>query len=155
VHARSREGFNGAVIVSMTAEYALRAMAQIAALGSDGALRAKDLSALAHVPAPYLSKILHRLVAAGLLESEKGHGGGFRLTRPPSKISFHDIFLALGEELESDRCAFGWGACDKKHPCLLHPAISELNTQFGRWSKRSTLAMVAARLPHQAARGKL
>lgn len=130
----------------MTAEYALRAMAQIAALGVDGALRAKDLSELAHVPTPYLSKILRRLTAAGLLESEKGHGGGFRLTRPPSKISFADIFAALGEELDSNRCAFGWGDCDKKHPCLLHPAFSQLKGQLGAWSKSSTLAMAAERL---------
>jgi Rrf2 family transcriptional regulator, iron-sulfur cluster assembly transcription factor len=129
------------VIVSMTAEYALRAMAQIAALGADGALRAKDLSELSHVSTPYLSKILRRLVAAGLLESEKGHGGGFRLARPAAKISFADIFRALDEELDQNRCAFGWGECDKKNPCLLHPAFSELKAQLSTWSKHSTLAM--------------
>ena len=132
------------MIVSMTAEYALRAMAQIAALGDDGAMRARDLSAMAHVPTPYLSKILRRLVAAGLLESEKGHGGGFRLTRSPSRITFADIFRALGEEIDQNRCAFGWGECNKKNPCLLHPAFSELKTQLIAWAKRSTLAMAAA-----------
>lgn len=129
------------MIFSMTAEYALRAMAQIAALGADDAVRAKDLSALAHVPTPYLSKILRRLVAGGLLESEKGHRGGFRLTRAPQKITFADILEALDEELDTNRCAFGWGACDKKNPCLLHPAFAELKEQLGIWSRESTLAM--------------
>jgi Rrf2 family transcriptional regulator, iron-sulfur cluster assembly transcription factor len=131
------------MIVSMTAEYALRAMAQIAALGVDGAIRAKDLSELAHVPTPYLSKILRRLVAAGLLDSEKGHGGGFRLARPAHKISFADIFEALDESLDENRCAFGWGECDQKRPCLLHPAFSKLKAQLGEWSHSATLAMAA------------
>lgn len=130
------------MIVSMTAEYALRAMAQIAALGEGEAIRARDLSDLAHVPSPYLSKILRRLVAAGLLESEKGHGGGFRLARAPAKITFADIFDALDEPLNRDHCAFGWGECDNANPCPLHPAFFELKNQLGRWSRSATLAMV-------------
>lgn len=133
------------MILPMTAEYALRAMAQIAALGASEAVRAKDLSELSHVPTPYLSKILRRLVAAGLLRSEKGHGGGFRLSRAAEKISFADVLHAVDADLEPDHCVFGWGACDATMPCLLHPAFAELKQSLGEWSRGSTLAMAVRR----------
>ncbi len=127
------------MILSMTAEYALRAMAEIAARGPEP-VRARDLSQTAGVPAAYLPKILRRLAAAGLLASEKGHGGGFRLTRGAAKITFGEVLRAVDVDLEHGGCVFGWGACDSRLPCLLHPAWAELKTQLSHWARESTLA---------------
>ncbi|HMR79653.1 MAG TPA: Rrf2 family transcriptional regulator, partial [Polyangiaceae bacterium] len=60
--------------LSQTAEYALRALSQLAAQRPARALTAQELARLTLVPASYLSKILRKLVAAGLLDSQKGHG---------------------------------------------------------------------------------
>lgn len=49
----------------------------------------------AGVPAPFLSKVLGRLVDRGLLRSRRGRGGGFVLGRPASEITLADIALAL------------------------------------------------------------
>lgn len=130
----------GPMILSMTAEYALRAMAEIAARGPDDPVRAKDLSETAGVPPSYLSKILRRLAAAGLLTSEKGHGGGFRLSRPASRITFGEVLRAVDVDLSDGGCVFGWGACDAQLPCLLHPAWAELKASLSAWATRSTLA---------------
>jgi len=128
------------MILTMTAEYALRAMAEIAARGPDAPVRAKDLTETAGIPPSYLSKILRRLAAAGLLTSERGHGGGFRLSRPAAKITFHDVLRAVDVDLSGGGCVFGWGACDAQLPCLLHPAWAELKSSLSTWAAGSTLA---------------
>ena len=44
-------------------------------------------------------RVLGKLREAGLLESEKGHAGGWRLARAPSQITLADVYLALDESL--------------------------------------------------------
>jgi len=44
-------------------------------------------------------RVLGRLREAGLLISEKGHAGGWRLARAPENITLADVYLALDESL--------------------------------------------------------
>lgn len=126
---------------SQTAEYALRAMACLAERQESS--RAVDLTGATQVPVHYLSKVLRRLVAAGLLVSQKGHGGGFLLARRADQITLADVLDAVGEAPSGGRCAFGWGSCDARHPCPLHPAWSVLNDLLIGWAQKTTLADVA------------
>ncbi len=128
------------MFIPKTAEYAMRCMAQIALLPWESSISASELNELVTVPRDYLSKILRKLVAAGLLIGEKGHGGGFRLASPPSTISYLKIFEATGFILKPEHCAFGWGGCDSEHPCPLHNTFSELNRQLSNWAATTTLA---------------
>ena len=61
------------MFISQTAEYAIRAMASIATLPAAEKVRATDLGRFTGIPAPYLSKILRRLVLAGFVNSVR-HG---------------------------------------------------------------------------------
>ena len=131
------------MLLTQTGEYALRAMAQMAILPSDHAVRTKDLAEKTHIPVSYLSKIMRRLVAEGLLESEKGHGGGFRFGQSLRRIRLLDILTAVGVEVEAAHCAFGLGKCNAKRPCLLHPTMSTLNDGFRQWAATITLQDIA------------
>lgn len=142
----------GIAPLSQTAEYALRAMTRLAQAKDEPALRAADLAADTHVPVHYLSKVLRRLVAAGLLESQKGHGGGFTLKRAAEQIRFADVLDAMGEAPVEGHCAFGWGNCDSKRPCPLHPAWTVLNGALQDWASKTTLADVAGQ-PGRRKRG--
>lgn len=129
--------------LSQTAEYAFRAMACLAQDRPVPGLRAQDLSELTEVPVHYLSKVLRKLVAAGLLVSQKGHHGGFVLARPARQIRFAEILAAVGEAPAPGRCAFGWGNCDVRNPCPLHPAWMALTNSLQGWANSMTLADVA------------
>lgn len=130
------------MLVSQTAEYALRAMAYLANLPEGEGARAQDVSAATHIPIHYAAKVLRKLANSGLLIGQKGHGGGFRLARPPNEIAFGDVLAAANEEIERDVCAFGWGKCNSQNPCPLHPAVSELRMAASTWAKARTLADV-------------
>jgi len=131
------------VFISQTAEYAIRAMSAIATLPDGIKIRATDLGRATGIPAPYLSKILRRLVLAGLLVSRKGQGGGFSLARPAAEIPFIDILNAVDVFPSDGRCAFGWGECDQLSPCPLHDAWSRLNLQIRDWANETNLAEIA------------
>ena len=46
-------------------------------------------------------RVLGRLKKAGMLISEKGHAGGWRLAQPPQSMTLADVYLALDERLIS------------------------------------------------------
>lgn len=79
---------------SQTAEYALRAMVQLAFAGQAGC-STDELARKTQVPRAYLSKVLQGLRAAGLLDSKRGAGGGVRLVKPPEEISILDVVNAV------------------------------------------------------------
>ena len=106
-------------------------------------MRVKDLSIATGIPSHYLSKVMRRLVLAGLLRSQKGQGGGFVLSKAPDEIPFIDILTAVDAYSTDGGCAFGWGACDEVHPCLLHGSWSRLNQQIRSWAEGTTLADIA------------
>lgn len=128
--------------LSRPAEYALRAMSYLARLDAPGRVRSRDIAAATDIPEPYLAKIMRRLTAAGLLDSQKGHHGGFLLARPPAQISFVDILRAVDFEPTADHCLFGWETCSAENPCPLHPEWSTLKETIEHWAETRTLADV-------------
>ena len=80
--------------VSRKADYAVRSLAYLAS--SPGRLvLISELAVEAGVPKAFLSKIMKQLVGGGLVLSQKGPGGGYRLSRPATEISFRDILLIV------------------------------------------------------------
>lgn len=57
--------------------------------------RAKQIAEDTGIPVEYLRKVLQRLTRARLVQSERGRGGGFRLGKPPSKITLLQIVEAI------------------------------------------------------------
>jgi Rrf2 family protein len=125
--------------LSQTAEYALRVLAYMATSTVNSPLRTRDLYEVTEIPPHYLSKIMRRLVTAGLLASQKGHGGGFVFAKPLKEIRFLDILTAVDYEVEPNKCFFGWGECSGENPCPLHTFWSELQNNFVEWAETHTL----------------
>ncbi len=137
------------MLLSQTVQYALRAMTYLANLPQGQSVRARDLAQATGIPAHYLAKLLRRLVSAGLLVSQKGHGGGFMLAMQPRFVRLLDVMLAADFRPAQNQCAFGWGACQPTAHCPLHALWSELNDTVCDWAAQATLAdvMVPGGLP--------
>lgn len=138
--------------LSQTAEYALRAMTWLAANSPSRPRLAREVSAGTRIPGQYLSKILRRLVLAGVLESRKGRGGGFTLSRSPAQISFRDVLEAVDAYPLADRCVFGWGTCNSALPCPLHSHWTAIGGAFREWAARSHFGDLQGELPPRTAR---
>lgn len=71
--------------------------------GDPGQVRtSSDIAAHAGTNAVVVRRVLGRLRDAGLLTSEKGHAGGWRLAKSPQSISLADVYVALDERLVAD-----------------------------------------------------
>jgi len=82
------------MIFSRPCEYAIRALTHMAASPAE-ITSALEIAEAEGVPLPVLSKVLQELVRKGLLESRRGPGGGFQLSRRPELITLRDIVAAI------------------------------------------------------------
>ena len=117
-------------------------MSHLATLPKGSYAPAASLATAARIPPHYISKIMRRLVLAELVMSQRGHGGGFSLARPPASIRFSEILTAVGFPSNSEKCIFGWDSCDPNNPCPLHPSWIRLKEAFAAWGAETTLANV-------------
>ena len=105
-------------MLSQTAEYALRA---VVALGSSrgGSMTTQQIASQTQVPAGYLSKVLQALGRAGLVEGQRGSGGGFVLARPVHQITVLEVINAVDPLQRIERCPLGRSAHEHRM-CALH-----------------------------------
>ena len=115
--------------LSSLADYAVVMMAAAARhCGGAGRLNATLLAVETGVPLPTVQKLVSRLSSAGLLESARGTGGGFRLSRPPSAISLADIVEAVEGPIAMTACVEdGRQDCGLDHHCTVKPHWNAVN----------------------------
>ena len=87
--------------LSARVDYALRAAAELAAAGGPRTL--DQLAAAQEIPAKYLESILGEMRRGGILRSQRGPEGGYRLGRAAEQISIADIIRVLDGELANVR----------------------------------------------------
>jgi FeS assembly SUF system regulator len=101
--------------LSSLADYAVVMMSAAARhCGVSGRLNATLLSEETGIPLPTVQKLVSRLSGAGLIESARGTGGGFRLSRPPASISLADIIEAVEGPIAMTACVD-----EGRHDCLI------------------------------------
>lgn len=87
--------------LSTKGRYAMVALADMA-LQPDGTLvTLGDISRRQDISLPYLEQLFVKLRRAGLVESVRGPGGGYRLARPPSRIRVVDVLAAVDENVDA------------------------------------------------------
>ena len=86
--------------LSARVDYALRAMSELAAANAPRTV--EQLSEAQRLPNKYLEAILGELRRTGLLRSQRGPEGGYRLARPAEAISIADVIRADQAALRQD-----------------------------------------------------
>lgn len=107
--------FIGNLMLSQTAEYALRAMVYLSMKGE--AATGHEIALATKVPAGYLAKLMNLLVRSKLLKSQRGMGGGFVLAVPLEQISLLDVIDAVDPIEVIETCPLGI----ESHGCNLCP----------------------------------
>jgi Rrf2 family protein len=92
--------------ISAKADYAVRAMVELAeAGGDDRPMKAERIATAQGIPLNFLENILGELRHAGLVRSHRGAEGGFRAARDVSQITVADVIRAVEGPLASVRGA--------------------------------------------------
>jgi Rrf2 family protein len=89
--------------ISAKADYAVRAAVELAAAPNEKPIKAEAIATRQGIPLNFLENILGELRHAGIVRSQRGFEGGFRLARPPEQITIADIIRAVEGPLASVR----------------------------------------------------
>ena len=81
--------------VSARADYAIRAVAELAVVQGEERLKRDVIAMRQHIPVEFLESVLLTLKHAGIVQSQRGSGGGFRLARSAADISLADVIRAV------------------------------------------------------------
>jgi Rrf2 family protein len=92
------------VEISARSDYGIRALAELTALGG-GPRTVTELAEAQAIPARFLQNILLQLRRRGLVQSQRGTEGGYRLARPAAEITLAEVMRALEGPLAGIRGA--------------------------------------------------
>ncbi|HET9695932.1 MAG TPA: Rrf2 family transcriptional regulator [Terriglobales bacterium] len=131
-------------MLSMTSQYALRALAELAKLPDQGSMLGKDLAQKADIPANYLAKILLSLKNAGVLGTARGSHGGYWLERSPETIKLEEIVKLFDGPVATNPCVLGERKdCNENDPCTAHVRWSLIRKAYEAFLHETTIADLA------------
>ena len=130
-------------MLSTTSQYALRALARIAAQPDGDPVLGKDLARECDIPANYLSKLLWQLKNAGLLNAVRGSGGGYQLARPAEEVRLIDIVEVFDALRARPSCLLGKGDCSDHDACSAHRAWKIVRQTYLDFLELTPLADIA------------
>ncbi|WP_420567311.1 Rrf2 family transcriptional regulator [Thalassovita sp.] len=87
--------------LSTKGRYAMVALADIALQPAQTLVSLGDISKRQDISLAYLEQLFVKLRRAGLVESVRGPGGGYRLARPPSEIRVVEVLSAVDETVDA------------------------------------------------------
>jgi Rrf2 family protein len=89
--------------ISAKADYAVRAVAELAAADGEKPVKAERIATAQGIPLNFLENILGELRHAGVVRSHRGAEGGFRLAKPAEQLTVADVIRAVEGPLASVR----------------------------------------------------
>ncbi len=89
--------------VSAKADYAVRAMVELAGSAEEAPMKGELVASSQGIPVRFLENILAELRHAGLVHSRRGADGGYWLARPADEIALADIIRAVDGPLATVR----------------------------------------------------
>jgi len=138
---------------SQTAEYAVRVVVFIGTLRGEPATT-KQLAAATRVPEGYLAKILQSLSRAGIVQSQRGLGGGSVLARDPNDITLYDVQVAIAPLPRITSCPLGLPAHGTRL-CAVHRRLDDAIALVEKVYRESTIGGLLAEINPSIPLGEL
>jgi Rrf2 family transcriptional regulator, iron-sulfur cluster assembly transcription factor len=119
-----------AMKMSTKGRYAVMAMIDIGQHSQGAPISLAEIAERQDISQEYLEQLFSKLRKAGLVESSRGPGGGYKLAREAVEIPVAEIILAVDEELKVTRCSGdAVDGCVKSERCNSHDLWSSLGRQ--------------------------
>jgi Rrf2 family protein len=112
-------------LLTKDTDYAVRALSYIARQKTR-IVTVKELCKSLKIPRPFLRKILQILNKKKLLKSYKGKGGGFMLSRAPSRIFVIDLIKIFQGPIKLNEHIFKKGICPHIRTCVLKTKLDRI-----------------------------
>lgn len=127
-------------------DYAVRAILYLAVQPDGDRCDREKMAQAQEIPLSFLSKILQRLTAAGIIRSYKGACGGFCLARPADSITLLEVVQAVEGPLALNACLFDGETCHRRSTCPAHLVWADLQGEVKKALASVTFAQLAQSL---------
>ena len=124
--------------------YAVTAMLDIASHNTGNPISLPEISHRQNISLSYLEQLFSRLKKNGLVDSIKGPGGGYILSKDANEIVISEVIQAVDEDLETTACN-GKSNCHNNHQCISHNLWQDLGTEINNFLSDITLKQVIAK----------
>ncbi len=109
--------------------YAVTAMLDLAIHAQHNPVSLTDISTRQGISLSYLEQLFAKLRRSGLVNSIRGPGGGYQLSRRSHDIFVAQVVDAVNETMDATRCQ-GKGNCQDGDQCLTHHLWEDLSAQI-------------------------
>ena len=135
------------MMVSTKGRYALRLMVDLALHDNGKFIALKDVSARQKISIKYLEQIVTPLARVGLVKSERGSQGGYRLTKAPADYTAGEILRAIEGSVAPIPCLGSeTNECPMSDQCFTLPFWSGLDDVINQYIDSVTLEQLAQSL---------
>jgi Rrf2 family iron-sulfur cluster assembly transcriptional regulator len=124
--------------------YAVTAMLDLALNGSDRPVSLADISGRQDISLSYLEQLFAKLRRNNLVNSVRGPGGGYRLSRVGHEIFVAQIIDAVNETVDATGCG-GTADCQQGEVCLTHYLWCDLSDQIHNFLSEISLSNLVER----------
>ncbi len=124
-------------MISQTAEYGLRAVVALAKESKP--LVTKQLAEITQVPRGYLYKVLQQLSRSGIVRSQRGLYGGYRLVASPEKVTLLEVVNAVDPPRRIHECPLDLEE-HQEMLCPLHKRIDDALASVEKAFAKTTIA---------------
>ncbi len=133
-------------MISSRAKYATRAILDLAEHEPGLPIQAGDIAQRQQIPVKFLEQILLFLKRAGFVNSRKGPGGGYFLSKPPSEITLGAVVRAIDGPIAPISCVSVSGymqcGCPEPETCGLRLAWKEARDALATVLDNTTFAQI-------------
>ena len=132
--------------LSTKGRYAVMAMVDIGVNGEGRSVSLAEISERQDISQEYLEQLFVKLRKAGLVQSARGPGGGYRLARGADDIVIYDVIASVDEPMKMTRCdGDAVDGCVKGERCCTHDLWSSIGRQVNTFLANVTLDDVVNR----------
>src|SRR6476661_10984023 len=135
--------------LSLRGEYALRALVVLGLNYGKPVVRIQTISEQQNIPKRFLEQILNDLKSAGVVESKRGVAGGYRLRRPPQRITLAEIIRHIEGPLAPVSCVserfYEKCSCPDESRCAIRSVMKQVREAVVKIVEQVTVAELCER----------
>jgi Rrf2 family cysteine metabolism transcriptional repressor len=125
--------------LSTKGRYGLRALLDMALHQDEGPVLLKDIARRQEFSLPYLQHLIAPVIAAGVVKSTRGAGGGVSLLKPPSEIRLSEVVQPLEGCITPVDCVNNPTLCHRSAFCVTRDIWAEMNDAMSEVLDSTTL----------------
>lgn len=116
-------------------EYALMALKIMSSKKANELTSAKEIVEGTGCPFDATARVLQKMAHHGILQSEQGASGGYRLVRELPGLSLYELMELILGPIAASKCLQGPNPCDLAEKCNILTPMSVLNQKFQEFYK--------------------